>query len=485
MIALGGIPPDLRRFARGVIREKLPNGATILVVPRRFSATAHFAIAFVAGGVDEPEGRSGIAHLLEHMAFKGTERIGTRNWAREKPLLARLDALDAEIRAETAKGAGSGPGRLKRLRTRFEQVEKKAEALGVASEFDELYSRNGARGLNAYTSKDATVYIVNLPANRTPLWAITEAQRLKRPVMRQFHRERNVVLEELRRYDDMPNWRLLDSLPGLAFSAHPYRIPVIGWQSDLERMTRPDLVEFFRAHYRPEKAVLAAVGDVHPGRLLKLIRREFGPWRAPVPAPRPITTAEPEQRGERRAVQHMQSNPLLGMAWPIPTWGHPDKPALDALAAIFSRGDSSRLHVSLVKRKRIAVAVQAMTEFPGERYPNLFAIVAVPRAPHSAEESERAIEEEIGRLARGGPSRREIEKVANLVESDIFQRLGDSSGLAAALAHTEAVCGDWSVPLRSLREMRELGPADISRVTREYLIPAKRNVLVIGPREPA
>ncbi|MEK7766161.1 MAG: insulinase family protein, partial [bacterium] len=192
------LPPELAAFAAGVKQRTLPNGLTALVVPRRGSATVHFAIAFGVGAVDEPEGRSGIAHLYEHMAFKGTPRIGTRNWPRERALLARLDALDEALALERARHAPDAR-KLARLKKTFDRTEAQAEKLVVPNELDELYQRNGAKGLNAYTSKDATVYIVNLPANRMALWAAIEGERVRTPVLRQFYRERNVVIEELRR----------------------------------------------------------------------------------------------------------------------------------------------------------------------------------------------------------------------------------------------------------------------------------------------
>ncbi len=478
------LPPELAAFAAGVKQRTLPNGLTALVVPRRGSATVHFAIAFGVGAVDEPEGRSGIAHLYEHMAFKGTPRIGTRNWPRERALLARLDALDEALALERARHAPDAR-KLARLKKTFDRTEAQAEKLVVPNELDELYQRNGAKGLNAYTSKDATVYIVNLPANRMALWAAIEGERVRTPVLRQFYRERNVVIEELRRYDDMPQWRLYEKLPLLAYSAHPYRTPIIGWLSDLERMTRRDLEQFFRSRYRPDRAVAAVVGAVDPAAAFRLIERTFGSWRAGSPAPRPLSTVEPEQRGERRAVERMAANSQVGMAWPIPTWGHTHNVALHPLAVVLGKGDSSRLHSALVKGKQCAVSVFAYPDYPGERYARLFIVGAVPRAPHGPEECERAIDEEIGRLVRDGVAPRELEKASNLMEADVFKRLTDNSSLASDLAHTHAVTGDWRRPLELVAELRALTPDDLKRVAKTYLVPARRSVVTIENSAPA
>lgn len=479
------LPPELAAFAKQVHQRTLPNGLTVLVVPRRGSATLHFAIAFGVGGVDEPEGRSGIAHLYEHMAFKGTPRIGTRNWAKERRLLARLDELDEARKAEEARPA-PGAGRIARLTKDFDRTEAAAEKLVVPNELDEIYQRNGAKGLNAYTSKDATVYIVNLPANRLKLWTAIEGERVRTPVLRQFYRERNVVLEEMRRCEDLPSWRLYDALCLHAYAAHPYRTPIIGFKSDVERMTRRDLESFFRSRYRPERAVAVIVGAIEPEAAFRAVAGAFGSWRAGGPPPRPLSTVEPEQRGERRAVEHMDANPQVGMAWPIPTWGHPDKAALDALAGVLGKGDSSRLHVALVKEQQLAVNVFAYPDYPGERFARLFLVAAVPRDPHGPEACERAIDGEIDRLIAGGVSAREMEKTANAMEADIFKGLTDSASLASGLAHSQAVTGDWKKPLELVTVLRALKPDDLVRVAKTYMVPAKRSVVTIRkPESPA
>lgn len=479
------LPPELAAFARTVTERRLPNGLTVLLARRPGLATVHFAMAFGAGGVDEDVGRSGAAHLYEHMAFKGTATVGTRSWSRERPILAQLDALDAAIMAERAKGLASSTSELETLRKKFKNLEAKAEALVHANEFDEVYARNGAKGLNAFTSKDGTAYIIALPANRIRLWTEMESQRVKAPVLRQFYRERDVVIEELRRYDDVPTWRLYDALAALAYPAHPYRTPIIGWLSDLERLTKRDLEDFYRSRYRPDRACIAAVGDVPDAVMLREITRAFGSWRAPVPPPRPLTTEEPVQRGERRAVETMQANPLLAAAWPVPTWGHPDKAAVDVLSAVLGRGESSRLHTALVKRRQVAIVAQAFTEFPGQRYPNLLTVVVAPRAPHGPADCETALNEEITRLLADGVTDREVAKAVNLLESARFQELTDNTYLAATLATNQSTLGDWRAPLTWVADLRRVTAADVARVAKATLVPDRRNVVTVKPADPA
>lgn len=483
MASPDALSPDLKAFAGRVVERTLPNGLRILIVPRRRSATLHFAIAFGVGGVDEEAGRSGIAHLYEHMAFKGTRDVGTTDAKAEETLLRRLDELDARMLEEKAKEGRADAKKLAALKKEFDRLEAKAEQLVDEEGMDELYARNGAKGLNAYTAKDLTVYIVSLPSNRARLWAALEAGRVKAPVLRQFYRERNVVIEEMRRYDDMPNWRMYDGLPMLAFTAHPYRTPIIGWKSDVERMTRKDLEDFFTSRYRPDTATIAVVGDCDPDDMTRLIAKEFGSWTGPRERPRPVTTVEPDQRGERRMEQRMQASPLMGISWPVPTWGHPDKTAIDALTTILGSGDSSRLS-NLVKKDRVAVQAAAFTGFPGERYPNLLTVYAVPLAPRTPAEVEAAMDREIATLAADGPTPEELEKAVNMKEAEIFRKLGDNSDLAVVLADANASLGDWKLPLKQIGWLRALTPEDIRRVAKTYLVPERKNVVTILPKAP-
>jgi len=471
---------ELQSFADTVVERKLKNGLTVLLIPREGVATVHFAFAFGVGAVDEPDGRTGIAHLYEHMAFKGTEAVGTKSWRKERPLLRKLDEMDGAMMAERARGPAADAGRLERLKKRFDRVEAQAEKLVEPNEFDAVYARHGGQWLNAFTSQDMTCYIIALPSNRVRLWTAMEGARVRMPILRQFYRERNVVIEELRIGRDSPQWRLYEELGVLAFTAHPYRIPVVGWLSDLQRMTRTDLEGFFRSRYRPDRAVIAAVGAIGKDTF-KLIEREFSGWKVPGEPARPVVTVEPEQNGERRAVIHMQANPALAVAWPIPTWGHPDKAALDALSSVLGNGLSSRLHAGLVKKRRVAVSAAAFTEFPGERYPNLLTIMAWPRAPHTPAECEAAAYEEIETVTRDGVSPREVTKVANLLEAQRFQQLQDNTFMAAELAGAQATLGDWRTRLRWVGDLRKLTPDDVLRVAREYLVPRRRSVITLLP----
>ncbi len=477
------LSPELARFAAGVSQHRLANGLTVLLVPRPGVATVHFAMAFGVGWADEDAGRSGVAHLYEHMAFKGTALVGTTNWNKERVLLEQLDELEAAMVAENARGPQADTAKVKVLKQKFDRLENAAEKLIIPNEFDEVYARNGAKGLNAYTSNDATVYIIAMPANRAKLWAAMESARVTAPVLRQFWRERSVVLEEQRRYDDMPNWRLYEALAALAFPAHPYRTPIIGWKSELEKLTRRDLEGFFRSRYRPDRAAICAVGAIHEREMLAMLKSAFGAWQPTLPPPPPMTTVEPDQRGPRRATQYMQANPLLAIGWPIPTWGHPDKAAVDVLAAVLGRGESSRLNASLVKRQRIALYAGTLTEYPGDRFPNLLGVIAAPQAPHTPEAVEAAVHAEVNRLLTDGMKPAELEAAVNLLEADRFKQLQDHTNLAATLSSSQATMGDWRTPLRWVTALRALTTEDIMKAAKTYLVAAKTNTVIVRPPE--
>jgi predicted Zn-dependent peptidase len=246
-------------------------------------------------------------------------------------------------------------------------------------------------------------------------------------------------------------------------------------------MAPADLREFFTTYYRPDRAVIAVVGDVDPARFLALVRRDFGSWKGG-PAPRPMATVEPEQRGERRATEYMQSNPLVAMAWPVPTWGHPDKVAIEATARILGRGDSSRLHTALVKRDRIAFQASAFAEYPGARYPHLFALFGAPQAPHTADEVEEALVREAYRLKDEPVTPREMEKTISMMEADILRQLSENWWLPNSLAGTQVVTGDWRNLLYMVEQIRALSPDDIRRVANEYLLPRRRTVVQVLPK---
>jgi predicted Zn-dependent peptidase len=469
-------------LAERVIEHKLANGLTVLLVERHQSPVLSINVTFGVGGVNEHNGATGLAHLYEHMAFKGTRTLGTQDYEREKPLLEEMNRLNAAIdklRDELrASGQEDSPA-LQQLKQAFKEAQEKAGALVVGNEMALLYQRHGAVGLNASTGKDVTRYVVSLPANRLPLWAAVESDRMASPVLREFYKERAVVMEERRlRTEDSPNGLLYEAFAAAAFQAHPYGFPTIGWGSDIQALTPAATTEFFRTYYGPANAVIAIVGDINPPEVIALIERTFGTIPG-TPPPPPVVTVEPPQRGERRVEVEFDAEPVLLIGYHKPALGHPDDFVFDVLDSVLSEGVTSRLYKRLVREKKLAASVGTDSGFPGISAPNLFVISATPLAPHTTRELEEAIDLELDRLKTDPVSSKELEKVLNTLDAALVRSLRSNSGLASQLAFFQVVAKDWRYILRARDRIAAVTPTDIQRVAARYLVKSNRTVATL------
>ncbi len=479
---------DMSGLAERVIEHQLSNGMKVLMVERHQTPVVSINLTFGVGGMNEHTGRTGVAHLYEHMAFKGTRMVGTKDYEKERPLLEELHRLGTEIErrqreAEAVKTSGrpssAGAPALDQLMQRFKELQDKAGEYVVANEMALLYQRHGAVGLNATTGKDLTRYMVSLPSNRLPLWAVLEADRMAHPVLREFYKERSVVMEERRlRTDDNPQGLLFETFTAAAFQAHPYGLPTVGWASDIEALTPAATEEFFKTYYGPAGATVAIVGDIHPKEVIDLLERTFGVI-PPAPPPPPVVTVEPPQRGERRVEVEFDAEPTLLIGYHKPGIGHPDDFVFDVIDAVLSDGVTSRLYSRLVREKRLAASVMTDTNYPGVRAPNLFVISATPLAPHTAAEVEAAIYEELERLKTEPVTPQELEKVLNNLDASLVRSLRSNSGLASQLAFYQTVAGDWRYILDARDRIAKVTPEDIQRVVAQYLKKSNRTVATL------
>lgn len=468
-----------------VVKHVLPNGMTFLFLARRGAPTISFVTHFRAGGVDEWTGISGTAHLFEHMLFKGSHTIGTNNLAAEQALFPVIDAAADSFTAEFRKGAMADSARLLRFRERVKALEDSARTFVVSNELDRILTENGAVGLNASTSNDVTNYYFSLPANRAQLWFILESDRLRSPVLREFYSERDVVMEERRlRTETQPFGMLLEEYLEAAFRAHPYGRPVVGHASEIQAVSRTSALEYFHRFYGPNNAVVAIVGDINVDSMKTWATRYF----ADIPAGeahRPVVTQEPPQRGERRISVEFDANPLLLIGYHVPSARHPDAPALQVLSQVLTGGRTSRLFQRLVIRDRVATNIGAF-QFPGSLYPRLFTFQGVPIAPHTTEEIETAVYEEIDRIQRDPPTDEELQRVRNQAEAGSIQRLQSNFGLAFQLSNSEALWYDWRRTFRDQAALARVTAADVQRVARTYFTPTNRTVAtLVRPTKPA
>jgi len=475
-------PAAAQRLEEAVREHTLANGMKLLMVERRASPTVSAWIRYRVGSVDERSDERGVAHLLEHMLFKGTKTLGTTDYAAEKPLLDRIEATAQALAAEKAKRGGADRDRIDRLEKELAELEKAAGRYSVREEFFEIYARNGGADFNAFTSKDGTTYLVSLPSNKLELWAAIESDRMVNPVLREFYSERSVVMEERRRsYENQPEGRLWEHFLATAFVAHPYGQPIIGWMSDIENLTRTRAEAFLRRHYAPGNAVVAVVGDIDPDRTIALVERYFGSIPSGVPV-RPVAVEEPRQAGEKRITLRLDSEPHLLIGFHKPVHPDPDDFVFEVIERVLADGRTSRLHRRLVQELELATDVSAFT-VPGRRYPNLLVIAATPRSPHTPREVEAAVTVELERLKTEPVTGRELAGILNRLEYEEVSRMSSNRGLAHLLTDYEAVTGSWRTLIDHRRRIAAVTPADVMRVARAYFTPENRTVGTIVRKE--
>jgi predicted Zn-dependent peptidase len=305
---------------------------------------------------------------------------------------------------------------------------------------------------------------------------------MRDPVFREFYSERRVVTEERRmRVETSPAGLLQEAHLRTAFMVHPYGVPVVGYMSDLETLSRRDVAAYYGRFYGPDNAVVAVVGDIDPDQVEAWARRYFGTLPRGE-APPPVLVEEPPQIGERRIEVLWDAEPRVRIGWHVPAALHDDAPAVAILAAVLTGGRTSRLHRRLVTDDRIATGVYASTG-PGDRFPQLFQIEAIPLSPHSTEQAEAAIYEEIARVATEGPTESELERVRNQVAAGNVRRIGSNLGLAFQLAHSESLEGDWRATFRVSARLADVSAEDVRRVASDYLTRRNRTVAVLVPTE--
>ncbi|MFQ5864497.1 MAG: M16 family metallopeptidase [bacterium] len=467
---------NLEEFEKKVTEFTLDNGLHFIVVERHEAPVVSFHTFADVGAVDEVKGITGMAHVFEHMAFKGSNTVGTKDYEAEAKAMAKVDEAFLALKAERRKGDRADSQRLGELQKQFEEAQKEVQQYLVHDEFEEALSREGGSGLNAGTSWDATRYYLSLPSNKVELWMSLESDRFLNPVLREYYKERDVVMEERRlRTESQPIGRLLEEFLAIAYKAHPYGEPVVGHMSDLQTMTRAEAEAFFKKYYSPSNLTVAIVGDVNPKEIKKLAKTYFG--RIPSgPKPDPVETVEPPQLGERRVTVEDPSQPFVLIGYHKPDINHKDNAVFDVITDIIGIGRTSRLYKSLVKEKKIAIAASGFQGLPGNKYPGLFLFYALPAKGHSNEECEEAIYQEIERLKTELVTPAELEKAKTRGRASIIRQLASNTGLAAQLAFYEVLTGDWRNLFKQLEKIDQVSAEDIQRVAKEYFKSKNRTV---------
>jgi len=467
---------DLAKFEKRMTEFTLDNGLTFLVLERHEAPVVSFHTYADVGAVDEVRGITGMAHLFEHMAFKGTKTIGTKDHKAEAEAMAKTDEVFLAIKAEQRKGDLADKARLEQLQAQFKEAQEKAQEHLVHDEYEEVFSREGSAGFNAYTSQDATQYIVSLPSNKIELWMMMESDRFANPVLREFYKERQVVTEERRlSVESEPVGRLLEEFLAVAYKAHPYGDNIVGHMSDITTLTRAEAQAFFKKYYAPSNLTIAIVGDVDPDQVRQLAEKYFA--RIPNSSkPDPVETVEPPQLGERSVVVEDPAQPFVLIGYHKPDIHHPDDAVFDALTDIVGMGRTSRLYKSLVKEKQIAVYASGFQGMPGNKYPSLFLFYAVPARGHTNAESEEAIDAEIEKLRTELATPEELAKAKTRARAGLVRQLASNSGLASQLTFFHVLTGDWRNLFRQLDKIDKVTAEDIQRVAQEYFTTKNRTV---------
>lgn len=474
------IQPYLQRVIDQLTEFRLDNGMKFIVLERHQAPVVSFLTYADVGGANEPDGKTGIAHFLEHLAFKGTQRIGTRDYQAEKPLLDRLDQLAEQI------AAAKDPAEVARLQAQFERVEAEAAELVKQNELGQIVEQAGGVGLNANTSTDATRYFYSFPANKLELWMSLESERFLEPVFREFYKEKDVILEERRlRVDNSPIGTMVEALLDEAFKVHPYQRPVIGYEQDIRNLTREDVQQFFTTHYVPRNLTMAVVGDVNPQQVKQLAQVYFGRFPAQ-PAPPALKIEEPRQTQTREVALQLPAQPWYLEAYHRPGINHPDHVVYEIIGRLLSDGRTSRLYKSLVEQQQLALTAQGFSGFPGDKYPNLILFYALTAPNHTLEQVQGALRQEISKLQTTLVSAPELERVKTQARAGLLRSLDSNAGMAELLLEYEVKTGSWRNLFRELEQIVAVVPADIQRVAKTTFMAENRTVgrlLPLGKEE--
>ncbi len=474
VLGAGASAQDMASFEKRTTVKVLANGLTVIVCERPEAPVFSYYTMVNAGSADDPQGQSGLAHMFEHMAFKGTNTIGTTNYAAEKVALAKVETAYAAYDDEYRKRVGQDKAKLATLKKAFDDAQEAAQKYVVPNAFAQLAEQNGAEGLNASTAEDSTQYFWSMPSNRLELWAYMESGRIGHPVEREFYKERDVVQEERRmRIDSSPIGRMVEQMLATAYVAHPYGRSGVGWESEISQVSATEAEAFHKKYYVPANIVIAVVGDVKAATTIPMLEKYFGGIPAG-PKPEPMTTVEPVQFDERNVVIREQTQPFYIEGYHRPDYRDPDDAVYDAISDIFSNGRTARLYKSLVVDQKIAAAAQGFSGFPGVKYPSLYAFLGVPLPGHSDDEVRDAIHKELERMKTEDVTDDELERYKTRTKADKLRGLADNDGLANQLVTYQTLYGDWREMFKEIAKIDAVTKADIKRVAAKTFVESNR-----------
>lgn len=458
----------------------LANGLRFLVVERHQAPVFSFFTVVNSGSANDKPGTTGLAHMMEHMAFKGTSLVGTKDYAKERPLLDAEDAAWAALLAEQRKGAQADSAKLRDLGKAFKNAQEASRALVVSNEYSTIVEQAGGQNVNAFTAEDITAYFYSLPSNRLEMWASLFAGALIDPVFREFYKERDVVYEERRmRVESSPVGRLYYAFITNAYKTHPYGYGGIGWPEDLKSFSRPQGEAFFRENYVARNMTFVVVGDVTVAEVKRLAEKYFSAISS-APLPPPVGHDEPKQTEERRVVLTDKAQPVVIVGWHIPAVSDPRYAAVKAAADLLGGGHYSRLYKALVKEQKLAVEAEMVTGQPGEKYPSLDMLFLVPAPGQDPEKVEQAAYAVIDQALTTQPfTAEELDGYKVRMRAEKIVAAEDNGQLAGELAQAQALHGGWHDFFREQERVQGLTTADLTGIVRDMLVKENRTVALI------
>ena len=467
----------------------LGNGMRVLLVPRHLSPTVSCGWVAHVGSSNERPGITGIAHLFEHMMFKGTHVIGTRNYALDAQLIDAQEAVMEQMRAEISKlRAAYRRGeidditkpeaktpRMKQLEASFDSLVALQRKNMIKNEFDLVLQNNGASRINAFTNEDMTFYFYTLPANKLELYFWMEADRLKNRVFREFYSERDVVYEERRRsLESTPTGKFEESFNSTFWDASPYSWETIGWPSDVANITLAQANDFYARFYAPQNLTAVIVGDFDPKQALALAERYLGSIpRGTNPIPEMITMEVP-QIAEKRFYGEAETNPEVEIRWHAVPTVHKEIPAFTLLETVLN-GDTGRLRKNLVLGTGPASSARAQLD--DRKYEGLFEIDSEAKEGHAPEECEKAVYAELDRIAKDGVPEDELQAAKNRFLTTTYRQLDGNFPLMLRYGVADAR-GDWKLADQIAPAVQGVSSADLQRIVKKYFTKENRAVAI-------
>jgi predicted Zn-dependent peptidase len=510
IVLLAGAVPTVAQNI-DVKEYRLDNGMQVLMVERHESPTIMAAIIARVGSANETTGITGISHLFEHMMFKGTETIGTKDIKHDRQIMARLDSLRALMRQEERAmreafrrgeiddmmSEEAKTPRYRELETEFDKLILEQRQLIIKDQLDQIYTKNGGFFVNAMTSDDMTMYVVRLPKNKIELCMWLESDRFSHPVFREFYSERDVVREE-RRLDteSTPTGLIEEDFRAMFWKSSPYHWDVIGWPSDLGSITREQANAYYDTYYAPNNLTMILVGDLEPDNMIKMVKKYFERIPRGRTEPPDVVTLEEKQYGERRLIAEAETGPETQIWYHTVAWKHPDSYPLEVLAGIMS-GKTGRLYKKLVEEEGIAkgsVERRGMRMFGGsglavsaeqdsKKYAGAFEISAEGVSGVKAEQLEAAIYDVIDDLNTNPVTGEELQKVKNQIRVQQIRFMDIMSGIGILFyLGQHAGLGDWTEANNHPDKIDMVTAEDVQRVAQKYFAKDQRNVLIVNTK---